>query len=288
MRKIYDRICYQDDDNAISGVLDDTVQSGEEENNGEIGTTGEESGKVEDAQQQHEKDGTWPENTPQWVKDRVNKTTRQKYELKSETERLRAELETANKKLQEKTISEIGAAPSRENFEDEDSYIDARSEWNYNRLRAKERTGERARDASNRQALESQTFNEKVSGLMTAGSGKYDNFADVVTSVPGDLFRQEVVEAITASGIENKNSEDVAWFLAHNLDQAERISKLDPLSRAAALGVISTRLSLPTQKRTTKTPEPIKKGNERGGATGEIPDDIDGIASIINRNRGKG
>lgn len=284
MRKIYDRICYQDDDNSIAGLVD-TVESGEALETGELETS--EVKKVEEAEQQHEKDGTWPEGTPQWVKDRVNKTTRQKYELKSENERIKAELAEARKKLKEKETAEVGTAPTRDAFDDEDAYIDARAEWNYKRLRAAENSTEQATAATAQQEHATKTFNEKVETLMSAGSQKHDNFADVVTSVPGDLFRQEVVEAITASGIENKNAEDVAWFLANNLDQLERISKLDPLSRAAALGVISTRLAAPPAKRTTQAPSPINPGSGKGGPSGEIPDDIDGLAEILKKNKGK-
>jgi hypothetical protein len=122
---------------------------------------------------------------------------------------------------------------------------------------------------------------------MSAGGKKHDNFADVMTSVPGDLFRQEVVEAIAASGVENGNAEDVAWFLANNLDQAERVSKLDPLSRAAALGAISTKLSIKPTKKTTNTPNPVNPVAGKGGPSGQIPDDIDALASLVNSRRGK-
>jgi hypothetical protein len=286
MRKIYDRICYQDDDNSISGVLeDDTVKSGEELETGELATV--EAEKVEDAEKQHEKDGTWPDGTPQWVKDRVNKTTRQKYELKTALERANARAEEAEKKLKEKASTDIGVAPTRDAFEDEDQYLDARAEWNYNRLRAKEQETRQATATTERHEQESQTFNQKVESLVESGTKKHADFVDVITAVPGNLFRQEVVEAIAASGIENGNAEDVAWFLANNLDQAERVSKLDPLSRAAALGVISTKLSIKPTKKTTNTPTPVNPVAGKGGPSGQIPDDIDALASLVNSMRGK-
>lgn len=222
--------------------------------------------KVDEAKAQYEKNGTWPENTPEWAKQVVNRATRQKYEFKNKLNVSEKKVEDLTKKLAEKEIKPLGEKPVMENFESEEEFFDALTDWKLDKREADTRTSNQENTNKSQQETVQREHEAKIDTMFDKGADKFDNFAAVVTSVPGDLFRQEVISAI----VEAENPADVAHFLASNLQEAEKISKMNGTQRAIAIGQISLRLATPTLKTPSKTPEPITPGGgNNNGAVDE-------------------
>ncbi len=221
---------------------------------------------VDDAAAQHEKNGTWPEGTPEWVKKTVNRATRQKYEFKTKAETLEVEIKQLKEDLAKKDVKTLGERPKLDDFDSEEDFHLALSDWNYDKRRGEELTQNQENTNKSQQETAQREHEAKIDTMFDKGADKFNNFAAVVTSVPGDLFRQEVISAI----VEADNSADVAHFLASNLQEAEKISNMNGTQRAIAIGQISLRLATPTPKTPSKTPEPITPGG--GNNNGAVDD----------------
>ena len=219
--------------------------------------------KVEEAKAQHEKNGTWPKGTPEWVKKTVNRATRHKYEFKTKAENLEEENAKLRAELAKKDVKPLGERPKLDDFDSEEDFHLALSDWNYDKRRGEELSQNQENTTKSQQETAQKEHETKIDTMFDSGSAKHENFTAVVTSVPGDLFRQEVVAAI----VETENSDDVAYFLANNLQEAEKISNMNGTQRAIALGQISLRLATPPPKKPSEAPEPIKPGgNNSNGA----------------------
>lgn len=214
-----------------------------------------------DAQAQHDKNGTWPEDTPKWVKERINKSTRKFYNEKQRADTAEAEttrLREENERLKN-SPAELGDKPKMDDFDSEEEYMDKLTDWKMDKRDQDNATQSQENKTKNTQQEAEQEFNRKMDTMLDKGQEKHDDFMVKVQNVPGNIFRQDVVAAIT----EADNSDDVAYFLADNLAEAAKIAEMQPTQRAIALGQISARLSATTTQKLSNAPEPIKAGGSK-------------------------
>src|ERR1700749_24609 len=141
----------------------------------------------------------------------------------------------------------------KDNVFDQDAYQKAVTEYNKAETR---RLMDEERSTRERAQLEA-----KVLASANEARKTHSDFDEVMSSVkgtPADMVPQFVLTYIT----ESDQSGEMAYFLAKNPDETQRIAKLSPIRGIAELGKLEAKL---TAKEPVKAPEP-EKPPERTGA----------------------
>jgi len=149
------------------------------------------------------------------------------------------------KREQERRVAETplpSEAPSLDNYESNDAYVEALAEHKAQELirkREEERYRSEVIDAYHNREEEARD--------------KYDDF-EAVAYNPNLRITDVMAETIQSSDI----GPDVAYYLGSNPKEAERISKLSPIMQAKEIGKIEVKLSSePVTKKTSNAPAPI-------------------------------
>lgn len=195
------------------------------------------------------------------VQKRIDELVKQREEERRRAERLEAMLERQLSQAQKpearpepQPMPETRPKPTRESVEyDEDAYIEALTEWKLEQREAKAiQQYRRQQEEQQRQSLE-KSYEQRRAEIVTKGKEKYEDFADVVFSLPVDVMHVGVAQAL----METESPSDVAYWLGKNPAEAARIAKLSPMKMAVELGKVETRLSSPPPKPTTTAPPPV-------------------------------
>lgn len=234
-----------------------------------------------------------------WFKKRFDEITRQKYaeaQRAEAAEKRATELEQRIKKLEQSTTNEelvnITGKPKptmrefQEKFDDPDqaneAYYDALSDWKLEQHNAKQKAARKKEREEQDQQKRKQTMEQKRLAQVTAGRAKYDNWDQVVHTIPDQiLLNNGMFDALLEIG-----NPDVSYYLGQNLQEAERISKLSPYAMAAEIGKIEQRLSNP-EKKTTTAPEPVTTLSGKTTTKIELDPEKDLDAWVAARNRGE-
>ena len=132
--------------------------------------------------------------------------------------------------------------PPIEQFETVDAYADALALQKAEKLLIE-------RDTKKQQSDILEAYHEKEEDART----KYDDFEQVAYN-PSIRITPMMAEAIQSS----EAGPDVAYYLGANPKEAERISRLSPISQAKEIGKLEAKLvSDPPVKRTSSAPAPI-------------------------------
>jgi hypothetical protein len=132
--------------------------------------------------------------------------------------------------------------PPIEQFETVDAYADALALQKAEKLLIE-------RDNKKQQSDILEAYHEKEEDART----KYDDFEQVAYN-PSIRITPMMAEAIQSS----EAGPDVAYYLGANPKEAERISRLSPISQAKEIGKLEAKLvSDPPVKRTSSAPAPI-------------------------------
>jgi len=132
--------------------------------------------------------------------------------------------------------------PPIEQFETVDAYADALALQKAEKLLIE-------RDTKKQQSDILEAYHEKEEDART----KYDDFEQVAYN-PSIRITPMMAEAIQSS----EAGPDVAYYLGANPKEAERISRLTPISQAKEIGKLEAKLvSDPPVKRTSSAPAPI-------------------------------
>ncbi len=175
--------------------------------------------------------------------------------LKVEKEK-RLELEKKLAKAKTQTLKD--SKPVKNDFENEDDYIEALTDWKIDlKLNAVEKPAvEEAEDVEEEKPSSSDAKSEPVEGLtaaMAKGREKYDDFKEVTTNE--SLIFSSALAEIT---LETKNPEDIMYYLANNPEESERLSSLSVVNAAREIGKLETKLKPPKKtKKQSKAPTPI-------------------------------
>ena len=138
----------------------------------------------------------------------------------------------------------VKAAPtaSVDQFESPEAYAEALAYQKAEELLAK-------REAAKQQSAVLESYQEREESARE----KYDDFEQVAYN-PKLPITNVMAEAIQSSDI----GPDLAYYLGSNPKDAERISRMSPLSQAKEIGKIEAKLSNnPPVKKTTSAPAPI-------------------------------
>jgi hypothetical protein len=251
----------------------DELQEGEEKE--EEKTSAEEGeGKPEEkelpAKKEDEEKETTDERDP--VEKRIGKLTKRWRTAERERDfekAKRLEVEEELKKLKS-TIPET-ARPKREDFEDDDAYIDALTDWKIeNKVKGLQEDSAKKTVEEKEQQTASEVEQE-LEEISDKGREKFSDYDQFVFDK--DLaLNQGMIETIILSEI----AEDILYYLGKNPDLSAAISEMSTLKAAKEIGKIEVKLaekipepSMSTEgkieegkktlpvKKVTKTPEPI-------------------------------
>ena len=164
-------------------------------------------------------------------------------------------------------------APKREDFPDYESYIEAKAEWKAEKkveerfAKHKEEEG-RSRTQAEQQKLE-KDFRAHAAKLAT----EVEDFEETMSSSDAPLTEAMKSAIVTAGEIGPR----IAYHLAKNPQEAERIASLPDSRQAAEIGKLEMKLSAPEAKTTkpSSAPKPITPLGGKSPAADDEPDPKD-------------
>lgn len=141
--------------------------------------------------------------------------------------------------------------PNPEDFKTLGEYIRAEIAYNQKQNVKPEKSEDDGKKAEYERAVDTAR-----SELMTAGSEKYDDFADLLSS-PSLRITATMRDAIFE--VEEQDSQvEMSYYLAQNPKEALRISKLSPMRQVQEIGKLEAKItSAPPPKRPSSAPAPI-------------------------------
>ncbi len=188
---------------------------------------------------------------------RINELTRDKYELKSQNQELQKRLEA----LEARTQPQEPVKPRLADFDSDTAYEAAYEQYQQKKAEhdtAKRTTQETEKQRSDRIQEEAvknfRNFEQKSKEQENLFEGYWDKLKDPVFSTVINQYDPEIVSLIHSS----ENGPALAFHLATNLDEAERIAELSPAKAARELALLESRLELPKPKTVSNAPDPIK------------------------------
>lgn len=153
--------------------------------------------------------------------------------------------------------------PQADQFESNAQFVEALTDWKLGlRDFKQEQTTKRTQETANQQQ-----FSEKLESQRTRGEEKYEDFEDLVSAVD-DKFTPAMVRAL----VESDKGEDIAYYLASNPAELQRIGKLNPYLQAKEVGRIEAGLeagkiqTARTVKRISTAPEPAPSAKGSSGS----------------------
>lgn len=203
---------------------------------------------------------------PKGVQKRIDRAVREKYEAQARAkmleERLTAIEQRQTQQISQKPIDK--SEPRIENFNDFDEYVAAKAEWIASK-KINETLAEREqRTAAERVAAAQGRAVENWNKRLAETTAELPDFEEVVGG--SDLPMTELMrDAI----IESEMGPKIAYWLANNPQEAQKIAGMSPFQTVAAIGRIEERLESQAKapKKTTSAPPPVKPVGSKASAT---------------------
>ena len=195
--------------------------------------------------------------------DRINKVTADKWEEKRRADALQAQLDEIQAKPVQQTQT---AEPTLEScdfdearFQSEliDYKVDLKAQSMQQQQQVQKDTQAQAQTVNN--------FNE--ASVKFATDNEIENFNDVIGKIP--TLQPTVLQAV----MEDVKGPELAHYLGTHLDQADKISQMNPIAAAIEIGRISAKLAEPKQIKTSSAPEPIEEISSGGVIESDIGDE---------------
>jgi hypothetical protein len=159
------------------------------------------------------------------------------------------------------------AEPKESEFTDWAEFIAAKAVWASNRNHTTRQTKAMQAERDSMQAESAAMRRAAWTEQVEAAKAVYADFEAVAFA--GDVPLSKTMEDVILS---SNQGADVAYFLGVNRSEAARISRMQPLDAARALGRIEAKISAPPARTSTKAPAPIRPVNPRGGTAEASPD----------------
>lgn len=218
-------------------------------------------------QDQPAEDEAKPEGEDKPEDEEVSKSKARRERRKAEMARLKQEAREADEKSQKlqarldriEQAAQSQQPPKEGDFEDYNEYLMAlaahRSVAALDERDKREITEETEAQKKQSEALRKQAEAELAESWQEQVLEAKERYADFdqVALDPRVPVTDDMVNLIASSD----NGADIAYFLGSNRQEAARISQMEPLEQARALGAIEARLSMPKPKTQTEAPDPI-------------------------------
>lgn len=216
---------------------------------------------------------------PKKVDPRQKKIAELSYQTREQQRRIDQLIGMMEKTISQPRQAEGKAAPKIEDFQTLDAYLEARDEYRDKAKSSKDTQGKDQPDVQYHQAV-----TRARESLMEAGSEKYDDFEEVVTS---DNIRITPVMRDAIFELDDQEIQaELTYYLGKNPKEAQRIAKLSPMRQIAEVGKLEAKLtstSTPT-KRPSSAPDPIKPVGGAVTKTNKLTVE-DSVAEHIKKRR---
>jgi hypothetical protein len=209
---------------------------------------------------------------PKWVEKKLSKRDRDIQIKEQEIALLRQQIAAAQQGQSSQPLQAQVAPPKREDFTNEDDYLDARLDY-----REKARTQQRQLEHQHQSLYQAEmTFQHKLKNTLDSGSEKYDDFEDVVQPLFSPSFppNRAMAEAI----VDSEHKSDILYFLAKYQEKALEIAKLSPVQAVKKIAEIEARFhARKTQGKTSQAPAPMERIKTNSSAP--VKQSIDQLAA---------
>jgi hypothetical protein len=190
-----------------------------------------------------------------------------------ELERLRGQ--PTGDRGEQTTARAPGEKPRQEDFKDWDAYNEAVLDWKLEQRLSKESEDRKRQETSEAEAKYAKTVQER----MVEGAQKYDDFEEVISG-PGVVFTQAMTDAL----LKTEKPADVAYNLAQNAKETQRIASLSIADQVLEIKAFAASLTKPPAP--TTAPEPIKPGKAEGAVEKTLESTANNYADWLKvRNR---
>jgi hypothetical protein len=200
------------------------------------------------------------EDLPKGVQKRLATMTRKRRDAERETATTRAENQELLSRIEALEHPELkpGEEPKVDDYDTEEEYLEAVSEYRADQKFAKREADQKAEaeeEIREGQETEAQARQEVLIGKLQKGVEKYEDFEDVVEdlNITGDMI--QILESFP-------NIPDVVYALGNDPEIVAKLVDMPFLQAAYTMKEISDGLA---KKKSTKAPDPIKPVTTTGG-----------------------
>lgn len=198
------------------------------------------------------------EETPQKRESRrarqLNRERERRIAAETEAKLIRERLERYERQGQ-RTEAVADDEPKRDQFSSYEDYIEARATW-----RAEKSASEAARKVleESRKSSEMERGKESIERAAKDWTAKMEKARDVLDDFDEVCAESEapVTKTMSEAIFESDQGALIAYYLAKNPTESERISKLSPSKQAAAIVALEEKVAKPAKK-PSKAPDPI-------------------------------
>jgi hypothetical protein len=200
------------------------------------------------------------EDLPKGVQKRLATVTRKRHDAERDAAAARTENQELLSRIEalEHPESKPGEEPQVDDFDTEEEYLEAVSEYRADQKFAEREAtqkAEREEEVREEQEAEAQARQKSLIGKLQKGVEKYEDFEDVVEdlNITGDMI--QILESFP-------NIPDVVYALGNDPEIVAKLVDMPFLQAAYTMKEISDGLA---KKKSTKAPDPIKPVTTTGG-----------------------
>jgi len=186
---------------------------------------------------------------PKGVQRRIDRLTKQKYELQGRLEALERQMQPPAQSQPQNVTSK----PQRYEYASDEDFVEAMTDYKLQQVQRQHMTQQQLAQQERARSQMQQEFSRKAIEAAKA----YPDFIEAIEEADAQVA-PHVEAAIYASD----KSADIAYFFAKNPDELERINALHPVKAAMEIARIEAKVTRPT-KQTSSAPPPINPVGSR-------------------------
>jgi len=235
------------------------------------------------------------------VQKRINKLTRERYELRAQNQALEQRLAALERNVAPKQEAPT-SAPQLKDFNDFDEYVSARAKWEAGNIVAERDKQASERNEKSKQQESEAELQKQWTAKMAKLTEEIDDFEDVMADADVPIT-QDIARAI----MEADNGPEVMYFLAKNPEKVEQMHGKSPATIGRIIGRIEAEIEAgkakpapaqaagpggevedPAPAPKSKAPVPLKQPSSGSAkASGDAPSDDDDINDWMRKERAR-
>lgn len=201
------------------------------------------------------------------VQKRIDKLTREKYQLRAELDFYKKQAEKEIREAQ-RDVSEYESKlkpgePNLHNFDNLEDYVTAKAEWVADQKLTKAFTEREQKQAKQSEEQRQRSLAEGWQKRLDAARSTLEDLDDVIESADVPL-----TPAMAETIMESDLGPQVAYYLARNPAEAEKLAGMTPSAVARAIGRIEAKLEASTKQKSS-APKPVDPVGSRAAASND-------------------
>ena len=198
--------------------------------------------------------------TPEAVQKRIDEITRKRREAERERDSEREKRLELEKKVQElEKQAPATDRPLSENYETEQEYLEALTDWKIEQKLTKKQEVETKESREQAELARAREIYVEVDKKSAEGRKKYTDYDELVLN-----DKLKITDAMLETVLELGAPSEVLYYLGKHPDESAEIAGMSLIKATVALSKIDHKLTTPTPRRTSSTPEPISPVRSTG------------------------